>query len=428
MSEGSFVCYSRNELRLKQFVTAPTLPQNQAQNLIKLDFLSEQHRIMPMNSEKTLNSALIKQTLRKLGLSQKELAEQTDVTGQAVTNWLKGKDFPRPAALLRLSVSLGLEVDDLVTGQDAATPIVAFRKKGSSKTTQAHIEKATHIGWLLRPLVPFLPLQSQIRPVLRSDPNDPKTVCDAATQTREKLVGNKPVIKYGDLIQEFSRCGAVLIPVMWGEQEKHKNALHIHLPQEDITFIFLNLDTRVEDFKFWMAHELAHVYTPHLAGTEEGEEFADTFASKLLFPVSLAKDAYNKISKLNTQKLKVEALEVVAREHTISLYTVFSQINAYAEDNDLSKLGVSEKSVHQLRNIHVSEKVSEKLFGEKQPTARKYLRECTKKFKTSFFDTLGKKILERDVAAGYLQQVLSVTHAEASELHQVLVDGRTRTS
>ena len=122
---------------------------------------------MLMNSEKTLNSTLIKQTLRKLGLSQKELAERTDVTGQAVTNWLKGKDFPRPAALLRLSVSLGLEVDDLVTGQDPATPIVAFRKKGSSKTTQAHVEKATHIGWLLRPLVPFLPLQSQIRPVLR---------------------------------------------------------------------------------------------------------------------------------------------------------------------------------------------------------------------------------------------------------------------
>ena len=167
-----------------------------------------------MDSEQTLNSDLIKQTLRKLGLNQKELAEQIEVTGQAVTNWLKGKDFPRPAALLRLSVTLGLNVDDLVTRNDPATPVVAFRKKGSSKTTQAHIDKATHVGWLLRPLVPYLPLQSQIRPALRSDPNDSKAVGDAAIQTRERLIGSKPVIKYVDLIEEFSRCGAVLIPCL----------------------------------------------------------------------------------------------------------------------------------------------------------------------------------------------------------------------
>ena len=41
-----------------------------------------------------------------------------------------------------------------------------------------------------------------------------------------------------------------------------------------------------------MAHELAHVFTPRLAGHEEGEDFADAFAAALLFPKELACAAY----------------------------------------------------------------------------------------------------------------------------------------
>lgn len=37
-----------------------------------------------------------------------------------------------------------------------------------------------------------------------------------------------------------------------------------------------------------MTHELAHVYTPEIAGKDEGEDFADAFAGALLFPRELA--------------------------------------------------------------------------------------------------------------------------------------------
>ena len=70
----------------------------------------------------------------------------------------------------------------------------------------------------------------------------------------------------------------------WGALQNHKNALHILLPQERVTFIFLNLDTHLEDFKFWMAHELAHVFTPQLAGKDEGGDFADAFCGRLAVP------------------------------------------------------------------------------------------------------------------------------------------------
>ncbi len=99
-------------------------------------------------------------------------------------------------------------------------------------------------------------------------------------------------MSYSHLIDQFGTNGAVVVPVLWGEKQNHKNALHILLPQEQVMFIFLSLDTRLEDFKFWMTHELAHIYTPGLAGTEEGEDFADALAGALLFPKSVAEVAY----------------------------------------------------------------------------------------------------------------------------------------
>ena len=381
-----------------------------------------------MTSENALNTELIKDRLRSAGLSQKDLAAQVDVTAQAVTNWLKGKDFPRPPTLLRLATVLEVSLDDLLLRDDPAKPVIAFRKKGSSKTTQAHIEKAEHTGWLLRPLVEFLPARNQIRPVFRSAEYTDEVVAIAAAQIRRNLVGDKAVVRYSDLVHEFSRCGAVVVPVLWGELEKHKNALHIHLPQEDITFIFLNLDTRIEDFKFWMAHELAHVYTPHLAGSNSGEDFADLFAAELLFPKSFAEEAYEKIRDLSTQTQKLNYLEQMASKHEISLYTVYSRVQSYALSRKLAALSISETSVHKLRNRFVTDNMSTRFFNSEPPRVTQYLKVAQEEFQSVFFDALAKMIEARDVGSGYVQQILNITHAEAVEIHQVVANDSTGSS
>ena len=373
-----------------------------------------------MISDKALNTELIKGRLRSMGLSQKELAAEVDVTAQAVTNWLKGKDFPRPPALLRMATALGISLDELLLRDDPAKPVVAFRKKGSSKTTQAHIENAEHIGWLLRPLVEFLPEQSQIRPAFRTTKYSNEVVATAAAQVREKLVGEKKIVKYRDLIDEFLRCGAVVVPVLLGKQEKHKNALHIQLPPEDITFIFLNLDTRIEDFKYWMAHELGHVYTPHLAGSEEGEDFAELFAAELLFPASLAAQAYEEIKHLGTQTQKLDSLKQIASELEISVYTVYTRLQSYVKTKKLSELNISETSVHKLRNLYVTTNMSDMLFKTSSPSAKQYVTVARSQFKSCFFDAMSRMIEVQDVGSGYLQQVLNITHTEAAEIHQVL--------
>ena len=374
------------------------------------------------NTSRTLNSAVIKEALEAAGMTQKDLAKQLEVTAQAVTNWLKGKDFPRPPKLLKLAVTLNLTADQLVQSDDSAHPIVAFRKKGSSKTTLEHIRKAEHIGKLLRPLVPFLTGQNSIRPVFRASSENAAAIASAAMQTREKLgIGKTSTVKYVDLIGEFSRCGAVLVPVMWGKQEKHKNALHIYLPGEEVTFIFLNLDTRTEDFKFWMAHELAHVYTPDLAGKEAGEDFADEFAGSLLFPENMARQTYRMLSDTSGLNAQKEILEKLALKHKISVYTVYAQTQKYAEQSQQPALSIAATSIHKLRNNDTGKLVSETVFKGITPTAQQYLKVCNERFETDFFSALQKMIKERDVAAGYLQQVLSITHAEAYELHQALM-------
>lgn len=392
--------------------------------MIKLDSRAATHIITAMaNSDgRTLNSDLVKKGLTAAGMTQKDIAKELGVTAQAVTNWLKGKDFPRPPKLLKLAIILNLTTDELVESASNTRPIVAFRKKGSARTTDQHIRMAEHIGMLLRPLTRFLPQQSVFRSVISSSADDVGSIGNAANQTRKRLgIGSKSTVKYSDLIGEFANSGAVLVPVLWGQQEKHKNALHIHLPAEDVTFIFLNLDTRIEDFKFWMAHELAHVYTPHLAGKEEGEDFADAFAGSLLFSSALAKQAYKQLSALDATSAKAAALLEIAEKQKISVFTVYSQIQKYAKKSDLPELSVNNTTIHKMRNTGTSTLISESLFNGKTPTVAKYIMLCEDKFATNFFDALRSMIKESEVGAGYLKQILSISHAEAKELHQALM-------
>ncbi|WP_419611285.1 helix-turn-helix domain-containing protein [Thiolapillus sp.] len=53
--------------------------------------------------QKILHSDAVHNALIKRGVTQKDLASEVGVSAQAVTNWLKGKDFPRPPALLKLN-------------------------------------------------------------------------------------------------------------------------------------------------------------------------------------------------------------------------------------------------------------------------------------------------------------------------------------
>lgn len=372
--------------------------------------------------EKLLNSDSVKSALEGLGWNQKQLAEKIGVTSQAVTNWLKGADFPRPDKLLKLAVTLSLDFDKLVK-LSAREPVVAYRKKGGTITTESHLSKASSMGALLKSLVSYLPESNALRTQIPSASLEYDKLQSIASAVRSKIgLGEQAVLQYLQLINEFNDNGAVIIPVMWGSKQNHGNALHILLPDENVTFIYLNLDTHIEDFKFWMAHELAHVYTPELAGKDEGEDFADAFAGALLFPKQLAQATYNLTLNSPNKTAQMAILRKQAHFHQISLFSVFCEVVKYAEASKLPPLLVTDKDIHAIRNMMRGHLVSQAIFEPEPPNASRYIAATHSIFNSFFFEALLKMLKELNTGSGYIQQLLDISIKDAIALHTELLN------
>lgn len=373
---------------------------------------------------RVIHSESIKAALAAKGWDQKRLAEELGVSGQAVTNWMKGVDFPRPATLLKLAATLTLGFDKLVQADEATQPRIAFRKKGSAKTTDDHILRARAMGAMLKPLVGFLPVRQSLRTQISETSLAYESLQATAAAVRAKLgIGQETVLSYERLIGQFAENDAVIVPVMWGSKNRHENALHILLPAEKVTFIYLNLDTHLEDFKFWMAHELAHVFTPELAGHDEGEDFADAFAGALLFPKELAHQAYVSASSKRSPSGIIGALNDFAQTHLISLFSVFNEVNKYIAAMGFSPLGVSEVQVHAARNSAGvrGELVSTTLFKPLPPEPATYIAAAHGVFRSAFFPALQAMLRERGTGAGYVQQVMGIALPDAQAIHDELL-------
>lgn len=373
--------------------------------------------------QKTVRSDAVRTALAQKGWDQKQLAAALGVSAQAVTNWLKGADFPKPATLLKLATTLALGFDDLVLTDTADQPVVAFRKKGGTRTTNEHIIRAQAMGALLAPLVAHLPARQSLRTQISDTSLTYETLQATVAAVRARLgVGLQAALSYEHLIGQFAENDAVIVPVMWGEKSRHENALHILLPAPKVTFIYLNLDTHLEDFKFWMAHELAHVFTPELAGKDEGEDFADAFAGALLFPKELAHQAYISASHKRTPSSVISALHDFAREHMISLYSVHHEVSRYATATGLPPLNVSAQQVHATRNSDGvrGDLVSAALFRPLPPEPATYIAASHGVFKSAFFPALQSVLRERGTGPGYVQQVMSIALHDAQAIHAEL--------
>jgi transcriptional regulator with XRE-family HTH domain/Zn-dependent peptidase ImmA (M78 family) len=373
--------------------------------------------------QKVLHSDTIRAALAAKGWDQKTLAEAVGVSAQSVTNWLKGSDFPRPAALLKLATTLSIGFDQLVQVDTASQPVVAFRKKGNAKTTQDHVQRAMALGALLKPLTSYLPARQSLRTQIADTSLTYDRLQATVAAVRAKLgIGQEAALSYERLIGQFAENDAVIVPVMWGAKKNHENALHILLPAEKVTFIYLNLDTHLEDFKFWMAHELAHVYTPQLAGKPEGEDFADAFAGALLFPQELAHQVYVKAVPAPTVRAELAVLHAAAQAHQISLYSVFMQVSLHAQAARLPALKVTAQEVHAIRNSPAvrGELVSAPLFAPLPPAPATYIASAHSVFQSAFFPALRAMLRERGTGSGYVQQALGLAMPDSQAIYEEL--------
>lgn len=370
---------------------------------------------------RSLNLEALERAAEAKGLTQTRIADALSVSREAVSNWFSGESFPRPDKLLRLGLALGLSHAQLVKRDETSEPIIAFRAANNRKTTEAHIKKAQGMGRLLSELVPYLPFDKFAQPrILKAPVGDYDYLQQVAKKIRsDVLISERDSIDFTHLIRCFGDLQAVLIPTLWGSKNRHENATHVYLPDSMTTWVYLNLDVKVHDFKFWMAHELGHAMASQLRG-DEGEDFADGLAGALLFPEGLAHDAYIQIASAS-KKAQISRIVDIADSHTISPITVYIQINAYAERHKKPQLELA-PSIYAATTAFNKRfaLVSESIFDGGEITPALYIKSVANLFDTPFFEVLSKHLQNSSRTASFVHSVLDIGLIDAKGIYAEL--------
>ena len=375
--------------------------------------------------DKELNIKNITEKLEAMGLTQSKLASELGVSRQIISSWMKKEKFPRPEKLLRLAKILKLSFDEIVVRiVTEEEPLIAFRKKGRHKISKDYIESAKYMGSLLEKLVPYLPFDRFSRPPSLIDPNQRYEYIHQVTKEIRKEIGatGTSEIPFQSLISFFNQYRAVIIPVFWGNRDQHENALHIYLPKTMTTWIYLNLDSRIHDFKFWMAHELGHVKSPDLKGND-GEDFADAFAGALLVDQETAENEYIQMHQLRTIPKQINRLKEIAEKLVVSPLTVYYEINKYARHINEPEIDLeTNKTIYKATTVFNKRfhTVSEYLFENKKPTAAEYMSCSKKSFQSPFFEALISFLKDDKKSAGFIQNLLNLPLADAHYLYEEL--------
>jgi len=345
---------------------------------------------------------------------------------------MNGQAFPRPAELLKLGKLFNLGYAQIVDAapQNHNEPLVAFRRRAGTRTTPAHVAHAKQMGRLLAPVVKHLGFDQFLSPGRLKNPSlDYDYIQTLVTELRRDLkldvIGP---IQFTDLIGKFNELQAVIVPVMWGAKNRHENALHIYLPESKATWVYLNLDSHIHDFKFWMAHELGHVLAVDLlteAKNDEAEDFSDAFAGALLFPESAAQKVYVEYSTARIARIRMDILVRAAQEYVISPNSVYHEIQNFsrARHPEIRFEPVSNKTLHAtIARFNRSYKcVSETLFPSGKPTAEEFVQVCSDTFQTPVFAALAGYLKEQPQSDALISRILDVPLTDAKELRQVMV-------
>ncbi|MCQ8129971.1 helix-turn-helix domain-containing protein [Methylomonas rivi] len=378
--------------------------------------------------QKRLNTANTERAIETAGLTQTAIADELGVSKEAVSQWLNNKAFPRPNKLLQLGKLLNLAFNELVITEEPNAPQIAFRKMRGTKTKDHHIEKAQEMGRFLRQLVPYLPFDTMsMPPVLKSPSCDYDYLRKAAAKVREDInLEPTATVDFKHLIRRFLELQAVVVPVLWGSKQRHENAVHIYLPDSQSTWVYLNLDTNIHDFKFWMSHELGHCLSPNLEG-DAAEDFADAFAGCLLFPHELAEQAYASIKRQRSTAAKIVHIIALADNQLISPNTILGQVNKYAvhankPEIDLGNGFCGAVTNHNRQYLNVSETLlnDAELDDNGKPSARDYITKIEHLFETPFFDLLRHYLKQHQKGPGYVQTVLDMPLLDARSIHAEL--------
>lgn len=340
-----------------------------------------------------LNVPLITSAMRKLGLSPAALADECEVSREAVSKWLSKESLPRPRKLSVLAEKLQLSVDQLLGVTSRPEPVVAYRTRQNRNMSDEAHTAGLEVGRHLQELLQYVERSALFEPpVLREPTLDESYIQEAAMAVRKGLgVADTDIITREQLFGLFHDFGAYLVPVFWGgEKEGHENAMSVYLPDSKVSFVVFNLGCRQDDFKYWLAHEYGHCLTLHALQGDQGEEFAEKFAQHLLFPDELASQALSDIRAAKTRTEALAAAAWFAGKYDISVITVVRAADRIAQLRGEKETGLA------TRQFYAGWKAQRKsaptmatvLFGSDKPSAVEFVKGSEKLFRTPVFEAL----------------------------------------
>lgn len=371
-----------------------------------------------------LNVDLIKKRMRALGLTGPLLAQACEVSKQAVSDWLDGA-VPRPKTLLLLAETLQVEVEDLLVHEehDVPEPVVAYRMRNNRLPTAAAKEAGDEVARHLRQLAPlaggetFFTHRRIPEHMLSQD-----CVAQAAAAARTLLKLN-PVeaVTHKHLFELFEKIGAVLVPVFWGgDKDGHENAMSVYLPDSCTTWVLFNLGCRLDDFSYWLAHELGHAVSLHVLQDDAGEKFAERFAQELLFPKDVARQALDEIRKSSKP---MTAVNWFAGRYQVSIVAVVKGADRVAKEASEPLTGLDKPPFYMAwkRSSSRVPTAAQELFGNDSPAPLEYVVRSEELFSTPVFRALGQlQRLEGRRNPAFVAATLNINIGEALLLSQAL--------
>jgi hypothetical protein len=120
----------------------------------------------------------------------------------------------------------------------------------------------------------------------------------------------------------------------------------------------------------------------------------------LLFPRSLAEAAYPQAAGQSSLAGEIRELQRHAGAHSISLFSVFCEINRYAKAHGLPALRTKDTDIHAVRNSQRGKLVSEILFAPTPPEPAAYVAAAQNVFRSAFFPALQRMVESKGTGAG----------------------------
>ena len=370
-----------------------------------------------------LNLSLIKSTMAERGLSGAKLANGCEVSKEAVSNWLSGESIPRPSNLPSLAAILGVSVQDLFVPDptEPPAPVIAYRMRQNRAPTKAALEAGDDVGRHLRQLLPFMGTLFAPRHLV-SPVVEERYIENIANDIRKQRgLGPTEAISHGVLLELLKEFGSVLIPVYWGgEKVGHENAMSVYLSDSQAYFVLFNLGCRLDDFSYWLAHELGHCLTLHCLAGEEGERFAELFAQTLLFPKQLATKAYEDISK---SEAPMERVNWYAGTYGVSELMIIRRIDKVALEAGKNKTGLENTKFFSRWNAkgRSARTASDEIFGTSKPDLNALVSKGAQIFQTPIFRALANwQRAEGGRSPSFVASCLNIKLGDAVELSQLL--------